>query len=110
MWNVWDEDEWNLSFRRNLQGALIEDWMSLRHLLGGVQFDFTKEDSVRWVLDKSFQYTTKSLYQLLTWGGGGGRVRDQLCTLIWKSKIPLEVKVFLWQVFRDKGTRKGSLG
>lgn len=31
-----------------------------------------------------------------------GGVRDQLYTLIWKSKIPLKVKLFLWQLFHDK--------
>jgi hypothetical protein len=68
--DVWDGDDWSLSFRRNLHGVLIEDWMSLQQLLGEVQLDISREDSVRWVLDKSFQYTTKSLYQLLTHGGG----------------------------------------
>jgi hypothetical protein len=29
-------------------------------------------------------------------------VRDRLCGLIWKSKIPLKVKVFLWQMYHDK--------
>jgi len=32
-------------------------------------------------------FTTKSLYNAMTYGG----VRDKLCTLIWKSKIPLKV-------------------
>ena len=29
-------------------------------------------------------------------------MRDRLCGLIWKSKIPLKVKVFLWQMYHDK--------
>jgi hypothetical protein len=78
--DVWDGDEWDLSFRRNLQGSLIEDWTALQQILENTQFDSNKEDSVRWILNKSNQFTTKSLYQALTHGGA----RDQLCTMIWQ--------------------------
>jgi hypothetical protein len=96
--DIWDGDEWDLTFRRNLQGSWTEEWTALQKILEGVQFDSTKEDSVKWVLDKTNQYTTKSLYHLLTHGG----VRDHLCIMIWKSKIPLKIKVFLWQMFHNK--------
>jgi hypothetical protein len=96
--DIWDGDEWDLTFRRNLQGNWIEEWTELQKILEGVQFDSIKEDLVKWVLDKSNQYTTKSLYHFLTHGG----VRDQLCIMIWKCKIPLKIKVFLWQLFHDK--------
>jgi hypothetical protein len=54
--------------------------------------------TIKWTLDKTQTFTTKSLYQLLTHGG----VRDLLCTLVWKWKVPLKVKVFLWQMIHDK--------
>lgn len=69
--DVWDGEDWNLSFRRNLHGPLIEDWQALQCSLDEVQFDDNIEDSVRWVLDKSNSYTTKSLYHLMTHGGSG---------------------------------------
>jgi hypothetical protein len=81
-----------------LHGPLIEDWNSLQLLLEIVEFDSTKNDSIKWTLDKTQTFTTKSLYQLLTHGG----VRDRLCTLVWKCKVPLQVKVFLWQMIHNK--------
>jgi hypothetical protein len=96
--DIWDGEEWGLTFRRRLQGTWFEEWVGLQQILEGVHFDCTKEDSVKWVVDKSNHFTTKSLYYIITHGG----VRDRLCGLIWKSKIPLKVKVFLWQMYHDK--------
>jgi len=67
--DIWEGDEWDLAIRRNLQGTWIEEWTALQQILERVQFDSTKEDSVKWVLDRSNQYTTKSLYHLITHGG-----------------------------------------
>lgn len=48
---------------------------------------------------------TSSLYQLMThWG-----VKDQLCSRIWKCKVPLKVRVFMWQLFHDKSQNATAL-
>ena len=49
-------------------------------------------------LEKSTGYTTKSLYNCLTHGG----VRDKVHDILWKCKIPIKVKVFLWQAIHNK--------
>jgi hypothetical protein len=63
--DVWDEDEWDLSFRRNLQGSLIEDWTALQQILENIQFDSNKEDSKQ---IQSFHYQI-SLSGTYPWGG-----------------------------------------
>jgi hypothetical protein len=60
-----------------------------------VGLDRHGNDEVNWVLDKSMIFSTKSLYDCLTPGGGGG-IRDKLHDILWKCKIPLKIKVFLW--------------
>jgi len=59
----------------------------LNRLLDEIQIDGTREDEVKWAIDKYNVFTTKSLYYVLTHGG----VRDHLTNLIWKSKVPLKV-------------------
>lgn len=92
---VWDNQEFRLSFRRSLYGDLVGDWESLNQLLEGVHLDQSKEYEVRWVIDKSKNFTTKSLYYAMTHGG----VTDKLSKLIWKSKVPLKVRVFCAKYF-----------
>lgn len=66
---AWVDNDLCLSFRRSLSGELIEDWENLQILLESVQIDPSKEDEVRWVIDKSQTFTTKSLYMAMTNGG-----------------------------------------
>jgi hypothetical protein len=55
-------------------------------------------DVVRWALEKSGKYTTSSLYKAMTFGG----VTDTGAMLIWKSPIPLKVKIFFWMAIHDR--------
>lgn len=43
-------------------------------------------------------FTTKSLYSFLTNGGFANKLAGHL----WKCKIPLKIKFFMWQVFNNK--------
>jgi S-adenosylmethionine:diacylglycerol 3-amino-3-carboxypropyl transferase len=49
-------------------------------------------------LTPSKNFTTKSLYKLLTDGG----VSSRLARKLWKCNIPLKIKVFLWQAFQNR--------
>lgn len=69
-------------------------------------------DSVKWALDKSKSFTSKSLYRFLFGSGVSSRVAG----FVWKSKLPLKIKFFLWQIFNNKLpvtkslTKRGWLG
>lgn len=60
-------------------------------------------DEVRRALEKSGKYSTRCLYKQLTTGG----VIDTRMLLIWKSNIPLTVKIFF---FFFAGKSKSSYG
>jgi hypothetical protein len=53
---------------------------------------------VTWGLISSRQYITNSLYKFMTNGG----MNSNMASKIWKCKIPLKVRIFLWQTFQDR--------
>lgn len=90
--DFWVDGEWNIPLRRCLGENTLADWEELQINLADVG-----EDTVVWSIEKSHS-STKSLYYCLTQGG----VKGKLNKLIWKCKIPVNVEVFLWQVFHNK--------
>lgn len=57
-----------------------------------------RADCVQWALEKKKHFTTKSLYRFLTDRGVCSRVAGY----VWKGKIPLKIKFFLWQILNNK--------
>jgi hypothetical protein len=49
------------------------------------------EDSVVWALEKDGQFSTRSMYKFLSFGGVTNRRMQE----VWRAPIPLKVKVFL---------------
>jgi len=94
---AWVEGQWFLEFRRQLNGILWEEWSNLMLLLDEVSLSDGR-DEVFWALERSQQYSAKSLYNLMTFGG----VQDVQMMLIWKCNIPLKVKIFLWMAIHDR--------
>ena len=54
--------------------------------------------SVIWALESNKRFSTKSLYRFLTDCG----VASKMASYIWKAKLPVKIKVFLWQIFNNK--------
>jgi hypothetical protein len=55
-------------------------------------------DRVIWAHEKGSQYSTKSMYRFLSYGG----VTNRRMLEVWSATISLKVRVFLWQMFNDK--------
>jgi hypothetical protein len=53
-------------------------------------------DCVSWSLNANGVYSMKSMYQFLERNLAGSHNK-----WIWKSNIPLKIKIFLWQVFQN---------
>jgi hypothetical protein len=86
-----------LTFRRNFGDIELTEWSELCNIMSTVSLD-DEEDSVSWALDKSGQFSTKSLYHAMKSGGTIDlRARD-----LWKSPTPLKVKHFMWLVMKDR--------
>ena len=53
---------------------------------------------VVWALDRTKVFSTKSLYSFLSNRGVCVKESDN----IWKTKVPLKIKFFLWQIENDR--------
>jgi hypothetical protein len=89
--------EWQVNFSRELDIEQMERWDELSSRLQGVCFS-DESDTVVWALKKDGQFTTRSLYKFLSFGG----VRNKRLVEIWKTNVPLKVRIFMWQMFQDK--------
>ena len=95
--NCYVNGEWRLDFRRSLTETEASDLADLMDTLQPVHL-IHREDEVDWSLDKSRNFTTKSLHRFITHRGVCVKNSDNLC----KTKLPLKIKVFLWQLPHNK--------
>jgi hypothetical protein len=88
---------WQLGLRRMLGPEEMRGWTELQALLRVVSLS-QQEDVVSWGLTASKVFTTGSLYRFMTTGG----MDSKMTSRIWKCKIPLKIRVFLWQAFQNR--------
>ena len=84
----------NIGFRRALTGNKWERWLHLVSRLMEVQLS-QQPDVFTWGLTTSGEFTVKSLYVDL--------MNDHTVFLrkyIWKMKVPLKIKIFMWFLYR----------
>jgi hypothetical protein len=66
---LYDGGEWKVEFRGELSSRQLMEWDELYSKL--MEVEITGErDAVVWALEKKGQYSTKSLYRFLRFGGG----------------------------------------
>lgn len=94
----WDGEEWYVEFKRPLSSRDFDRWLQLCSSLAAVDLAPGCTDIVLWALEKNRVFSTKSLYRFITNRGMPSRVAGH----IWKCKIPLKIKFFLWQMFNNK--------
>jgi hypothetical protein len=83
--------EWIVDFRRSLSLDEAEQWVNLVDLIHQVQLN-DMPDKVKWNFEKSGAYTTQSMYRFLLHRG----VVNMRMEKVWKSKMPLKIKIFMW--------------
>ena len=79
-----------LSFTRWLSPFLFDFWISLIDEVYAYPFA-NIADSISWRGGKGGRFTTKSVYDMLTYDDQGLSYK-----FIWKAKIPHRIKLFLW--------------
>jgi hypothetical protein len=94
----------SVTFRRDLIGPRLDSWNELLQRLDSIQLS-TGTDEFRWSLTKNGVFSVASMYKAL-------------CTptqpilnnkSIWKMKIPLKTKVFVWYLRRGVILTKDNL-
>jgi hypothetical protein len=97
------ENGLNISFRRNLHGDKWLSWLDLVERLMDIQLTDEK-DTFIWKLTDSGQFSVRSLYAELL----NGNTRF-LRKYLWKIKVPLKIRIFMWFLNRKEILTKDNL-
>ena len=93
----------HIEFRRNLTGNKWNSWLNLLQKL--ITINLTNEDDkFVWKLTSTGVFTVKSMYEDLL-NGYTVNLRKQ----IWKLKIPLKIKIFMWFLYNKVILTKDNL-
>ena len=85
-----------ICFRRELSGTEQDHLAELLSLIAPVSLS-SSDDTVHWSLTPSGKFSVKSLYRKLC--------ECQACLVpkgLWTARLPLKIKVFFWQLFRNR--------
>jgi hypothetical protein len=88
---------WEIDFRRLLGPREYQEWSELQRLLRGVNIT-SEDDEICWGLAANKKFSTNSLYEFITNGG----MNNKLALQIWKCKVPLKIRIFIWQAVQNK--------
>ena len=83
----------SLHFRRAMVGELHTQWVQLVQMLDGMTLR-DEPDKLRWTLTSSGNFSVKSFYLAMQLSN------TVPYKFLWKVKIPLRVKTFLWLVLK----------
>ena len=100
---VLDRAPLNVSFRRALVGQNLVLWYNLVARLIHIRL-CTDKDVFNWNLTSSGQFTVQSMYRTLINNGNVFYYK-----LIWKLKLPLKIKIFLWYLVKGVVLTKDNL-
>jgi hypothetical protein len=101
--NIFSTRPLNISFRRSLVDANLQSWHNLVLRIADIQLT-DQTDIFRWSLNSSGQFSVSSMYQAML---DSDIIPHNI--FLWKLKIPLKVKVFLWLLFRKEILTKDNL-
>jgi hypothetical protein len=93
----------NVAFRRSLVGVNLQAWHDVVALVADVQLTYRRNRFV-WGLHQNGLFSVKSMYRALL-----GVEAIPYNTFIWKLKLPLKIKVFLWYLYKGVVLTKDNL-
>ncbi|GKV48319.1 hypothetical protein SLEP1_g55143 [Rubroshorea leprosula] len=99
---------WNLNWRRNLYEWEVDDAVELQKRIENVKIVEGDLDSWEWSHDKGGQYSTKTVYSLLTWEQVELK-EEKTYKRIWNPILPSKISAFNWQLVLDKIPTKANL-
>lgn len=93
----------NMSFRRALVGENLRLWIQLVALVMNTELT-ESNDAFEWRLTKNSNFTVKSMYSNLMQTD-----KVHVKCIIWKLKVPLKIKAFLWYLKKGVLLTKDNL-
>jgi hypothetical protein len=86
---------WQFRYRRWMDPLIQSQWRCMRDKLAMVALN-SEHDKAKWSLTKSGTFSVKSLYNKLSAVGV-----DRSFKQLWKAKIPLKIKIWLWLIWHN---------
>jgi hypothetical protein len=96
-------EQYNISFRRALVDDKLREWLKSMGKINNVSLD-NGRDMFRWDLNTMGTFSVRSIYLHLL-----NQHAPFRHTFIWKLKVPLEIKIFLWYLQRGIILTKDNL-
>jgi hypothetical protein len=96
-------EQYNISFRRALVDDKLREWLKSMGKINNVSLD-NGRDMFRWDLNTMGTFSVRSMYLHLL-----NQHAPFRHTFIWKLKVPLEIKIFLWYLQRGIILTKDNL-
>jgi hypothetical protein len=93
----------NISFHRNLVAENLLSWHALVMRLMDIQLT-DRPDTFKWSLNSNGQFLVSSMYQAFL---DTNVVPNN--SHLWKIKVPLKIRVFLWLLYREAILTKDNL-
>jgi hypothetical protein len=91
-----------IQFRRTLLGDALQQWDALKDMVDRIQLTEGK-DRVKWKIETSGQFRVKDLYLQMRAEGSFPQ------KFLWKTKIPMKVRIFLWLMIKYSVLTKDNL-
>jgi hypothetical protein len=95
--------DWVIQFKIRLPPIIRDQWYRLATMLNEVNLNDAR-DNVRWKWTPNKQFSVKLVYLHLTRDENRVAYRE-----IWKAKIPLKIKIFMWMVAQRAILTKDNL-
>jgi hypothetical protein len=93
----------NLCFQRPIVRIKLVEWQNLVHLVVSVNLNPVRDTFV-WGAHRSGTFSTQSMYYILI-----NNLNYNRNCVLWKLKLPLKIKIFLWYLGRGVTLTKDSL-
>jgi hypothetical protein len=101
--NVFNRTSLNISFHRALVGGNLLCWNILVLSIAHTHLS-TGRDEFKWNLSTSRLFMVRSMYNALI-----NNVKIFYFKPLWKMKIPLKIKIFMWYLIRGVPLTKDNL-
>jgi hypothetical protein len=102
--DIWNGEELQLSFRRNVSERLMLMWDELRSVGDSIALK-DEEDQILWSYSSSGKYSVQSLYAIINHRG----VVPVFIQAVWKLNIPPRVQFFLWLLSNNRLLTRDNL-
>jgi hypothetical protein len=93
---VREANGWRIRFRRTFGLAETVEWENLCRIFDLHPYS-AGDDEVKWSLEASGDFSTRSIYGRLTQGAVVTHFKE-----VWKTRVPPRIKIFLWQLIRSR--------